>query len=91
MRAFGIFGLNSQLNPRACGRARTRRSCRIGVRWELDCVEDTGESSYGAGHATFLYIGIGAEAVLPTLTLDLADGRSLTLDNLETRRILTVE
>jgi len=65
------------------------------VRWELDGVEHTGwvtgESSYGAGHAPFLHIGTGAEGVLPTLALDLPDGRTLALSNIETRRRVTAE
>ena len=65
------------------------------VRWTLDGVEHTGwvtgESSYGAGHAPFLHLGTGAETVVPSLLLDLPDGRTLALKNIESRRVLTAE
>ncbi|MES2644842.1 MAG: CRTAC1 family protein [Myxococcota bacterium] len=62
------------------------------VSWTLDGMAHTGwvtgESSYGAGHAPFLHIGLGVATTVPTVRLDLPDGRVLTLQDVAGRRTL---
>ncbi len=61
------------------------------VTWTLDGVEHTGwvttESSYGAAHAPFLHVGLGAAPTV-TVRLDLPDGRVRTLGDVEGRRVI---